>query len=85
MNSKTLSYLQIIVMRQLLNYLFLLFSKVSGSAQMMKTFSGNHKSQGFESHWYGKTFLWISHNRLLSRPCSFNFGTYFDKSVSFMH
>ena len=82
MNSKTLSYLQIIVMRQLLNYLF---NHLFRSAQMMKTFSGNHKSQGFESHWYGKTFLWISHNRLLSRPCSFNFGTYFDKSVSFMH
>ena len=45
----------------------LLFSKVSGSAQMMETISEKHRSQRFEPHWYGEAFLRISHDRLLSR------------------
>ena len=63
----------------------LFFSKVSWSAEMMETFSDKHRSQRFEPHWYGEVFLWISHDRLLSRPWSFKFHTCFDNSVSFMH
>ena len=63
----------------------ILFSKVSGSAQIMETFSDKQRSQRFEPHWYGEAFLWISHDRLLSRPSSFKSYTFFDSSVSFMH
>ena len=48
---------------------------------MMETFSDKHRSQ----RWYGEAFLWISHDRLLSRPWSFKFHTCFDSSVTFMH
>ena len=51
--------------------LVLLFSKVSKSAQMMETFSNKHRLQHFEPQWYGEAFLWISHDRLSSRPWSF--------------
>ena len=63
----------------------LLFSKVSGSGQMMETFSDKQRLQYFEPDCYGEAFLWISHDRLLSRPWSFKFHTCFDSSVSFMH
>ena len=53
----------------------LLFSKVSGSAQMIETFPDKLRSQRFEPHWYGEAFLWISHDRFLSKLWSFKFHT----------
>ena len=41
----------------------LLFSKVSGSAKMMETFSGKQRSQRFEPHWYGEALSY--RNRFL--------------------
>ena len=58
---------------------------MSGSAQMMETFSDNHRSQALEPQWYGEAFLWISHDRLLSKPSSFKSHICFDNSVSLMH
>ena len=63
----------------------LLLSKVSGSTQMIETFSNTHRSQCFEPHWYDEAFLWISHDRLLSRAWPVKFHTCFDNLVSFMH
>ena len=59
-------------------------SQVSGPAQMMETFSDKHRSQRFELHWYGEAFLWIYHDRLLSRPRYFKFHTCFDNCISSM-
>ena len=67
------------------NQFSLLFSKVSGSTQMMGTFFGRHRLQRFELHWYDKDFLWISYETLLSKLWSFKFDVYFDNSVSFMY
>ena len=63
----------------------LLLNKVPGSAQMMETFSDKHRPQRFERHWCCEAFLWISYDRLLSKPWSFKFHTCFDNPVSFMH
>ena len=63
----TLTNNNLFLWRHLQTSWVLLFSKVSGSAQTMETFSGKQRSQRFEPHWYGEAFLWISHDRLLSR------------------
>ena len=65
--------------------LVLLFSKVSGSTQMVETFSDKQRLQHFEPYWYGEAFFWMFHDMLLSRPLSYKFHTFFDSSVSFMH
>ena len=46
------------------------------STQMMERFA---------TFWYDGAFLWISHDRLLSKPWFFKFHTCFDNSVSFVH
>ena len=51
----------------------LLFSKVPGSAQMMKTFSDKHRSQRFEPYWY-KRSLRSAINYLLGN-CYFTMGS----------
>ena len=51
----------------------------------METFSDKHRPQRFESHLYGKAFLRIIHDRLLSKLWSFKSLTCFDNLVSFMH
>ena len=59
----------------------ILLNRVSGLAQIMETFSNQHKSQRFEPHWYGEAFLLrISNDRLLSKPWSFKSHTCFDNS-----
>ena len=63
----------------------LLFNKASGSAKMMDTFSDKHRFQCFEPHWYGEAFLWIFHDRLISKSWPFKFHTCLDNLVAFMH
>ena len=38
---------------------FFLINRVSGSAQIMETFSNKHRPLRFEPHLYGEIFLWI--------------------------
>ena len=58
--------------------------KIVGISTNDRNFSNKHGAKRFEQHCYGEDFLWISQDRLLSKPWSFKFHRCFDYSVLFM-